>query len=51
MGLLFVAGVMNTVWIVAITFYVLIENIVPNAQLLSKLVGAGLVGMGLWLII
>ena len=51
MGLLFGAGVMNTVWIVTITFYVLIENIVPNAQLLSKLVGAGLVGMGLWLII
>ncbi|MBV1904021.1 MAG: DUF2182 domain-containing protein [Marinosulfonomonas sp.] len=51
MGLLFVAGVMNTVWIVAITLYVLIEKIVPNAQVLSKLAGAGLVGLGLWLII
>lgn len=48
MGLLFVAGVMNPVWIVAITLYVLIEKIVPNSQTISKLAGAGMIGAGAW---
>ena len=50
MGLLFVAGVMNVVWIILITIYVLIEKIVPNSQIISKLVGAGMIGGGIWLI-
>lgn len=50
MGLLFVAGVMNVVWIILITIYVLIEKIVPNSQIISKLVGAGMIGSGIWLI-
>lgn len=51
MALLFVAGVMNTVWIIAITLYVLIEKVVPNSQAISKLVGAGLIGLGLWTLV
>ena len=50
MGLLFVAGVMNVVWIILITIYVLIEKIAPNSQIISKLVGAGMIGGGIWLI-
>ncbi len=48
MALLFVAGVMNTVWIIAITAYVLLEKVVPYSPVLSKLVGAGLIGFGMW---
>jgi predicted metal-binding membrane protein len=51
MGLLFVTGVMNTVWIIAISLYVLVEKIVPGSEKISRLVGACLVGMGLWIII
>jgi predicted metal-binding membrane protein len=49
MGLLFVVGVMNTAWIVAITIYVLIEKIVPRSEVLSKLVGTVMVGLGIWI--
>jgi predicted metal-binding membrane protein len=51
MGLLFVVGVMNAAWIIAITIYVLVEKIVPDAERLSKAVGVALVGMGLWTLI
>ncbi len=50
MGLLFVAGIMNAVWIIAITLYVLIEKTVANSQLISKLAGVAMVGMGAWTI-
>jgi predicted metal-binding membrane protein len=51
MGLLFVAGVMNTVWIIIISLYVLVEKTVPSGERLSKLLGAVMLGMGLWFII
>ena len=51
MGLLFIAGVMNVIWIILITIYVLIEKIVPNSQIISKLVGAGMIGSGIWSIV
>jgi predicted metal-binding membrane protein len=51
MGLLFVAGVMNAVWIVAITAYVLAEKIVPRGQRISWLTGACMLGVGLWILI
>ena len=50
MGLLFVAGVMNAAWIIAITIYVLIEKILPGGENLSKLLGAAMVGLGVWII-
>lgn len=51
MGLLFIAGVMNVFWIILITIYVLIEKIVPNSQIISKLVGAGMIGSSIWFLI
>lgn len=50
MGLLFVAGVMKTVWIAAITLYVLLEKVVLHGRLLSKLAGIGMISAGLWMI-
>ncbi|WP_373089803.1 DUF2182 domain-containing protein [Sneathiella sp.] len=50
MGLLFVVGVMNIYWIIAIMIYVLIEKVVPFSPIVSRLVGAGMIGMGLWMI-
>ncbi|MDF1774385.1 MAG: DUF2182 domain-containing protein [Rhizobiaceae bacterium] len=49
MGLLFVVGVMNPAWIIAITIYVLAEKILPGSEKLSKFVGALMVGAGLWM--
>jgi len=51
MGLLFVVGVMNTAWIIAITLYVLLEKIAPGAEIMSKIGGLFLVGLGLWSLI
>ncbi|MBD1546018.1 DUF2182 domain-containing protein [Roseibium aggregatum] len=48
MGLLFVGGVMNAAWIVAITLYVLVEKILPKSEIFSKLSGAAMIGLGLW---
>ncbi len=49
MGLLFVVGVMNAAWIIAITVYVLIEKILPGGEKLSKLLGALMIGLGAWI--
>ncbi|MBS9717256.1 DUF2182 domain-containing protein [Pseudohalocynthiibacter aestuariivivens] len=46
MALLFVGGIMNLYWIVGLTIYVLIEKLVPNGLLVSRLTGAVLVGVG-----
>ncbi len=51
MGLLFVAGVMNAIWIAAIAIYVLAEKVLPAGQIISKTTGLGLIGLGLWLLI
>jgi predicted metal-binding membrane protein len=50
MGLLFVTGVMNTLWIIAIMLYVLIEKILPGAEIISKLTGLIMIATGVWLI-
>ena len=50
MGLLFVAGVMNTVWIVAIMLYVLVEKVIPGGERLSSILGVSMIGFGLWII-
>lgn len=51
MGLLFVVGVMNAVWIIIITLYVLVEKTVPGSERLSRLIGACMLGIGLWIIV
>ena len=51
MLLLFVNGVMNLLWVVAITAIVLIEKMLPFEQLSSRFLGFLLVGWGSYLII
>jgi len=50
MALLFVGGVMNELWIVAIMIFVLTEKLVPAGRLISRLSGAGFLAAGMWLI-
>lgn len=50
MALLFVAGVMNLVWVAAIAGFVLAEKVVPNGRLLGRITGAALAGCGLWVL-
>ena len=49
MTLLFVGGVMNIVWIAALAILVLAEKIIPAGRLISRIVGAGLIAGGVWL--
>jgi predicted metal-binding membrane protein len=51
MALLFVAGVMNLLWVAVIAGFVLAEKVVPNGRLLGRVTGALLAGWGLWLIV
>ena len=51
MGLLFVVGVMNAAWIIAITIFVLIEKAVPAGDVISKVAGAGMIGAGVWIMV
>jgi predicted metal-binding membrane protein len=51
MALLFVAGVMNLVWVAAIAGLVLAEKVVPNGRLLGRITGAVLAGFGLWVLV
>lgn len=46
MCLLFVAGVMNPIWIVGIAAYVLAEKVVPHGEAMTRLVGVGLIAGG-----
>jgi predicted metal-binding membrane protein len=51
MALLFVAGVMNLLWVAVIAVFVLAEKVVPNGRLLGRITGALLVVWGLWLMV
>jgi predicted metal-binding membrane protein len=46
MALLFVAGVMNLVWVAAIAVAVLVEKVVPRGDLVGRLAGVILVAAG-----
>ncbi|MEI2301165.1 DUF2182 domain-containing protein [Ensifer sp. MJa1] len=48
MGLLFVGGVMNVLWIGAIAVFVLAEKVIPHGRLLTRAAGVALVVAGLW---
>lgn len=50
MALLFVAGVMNLVWVALIAGFVLAEKVVPNGRLLGRITGVALAGYGLWVL-
>jgi predicted metal-binding membrane protein len=47
---LFVLGVMNLFWIVALALLVMAEKTVPNAQWVVRLSGAGFIAWGIWLL-
>ena len=51
MGLLFVAGVMNLLWVLIIGSYVALEKLLPGARWLSRVAGVLLCGAGFWLVI
>jgi predicted metal-binding membrane protein len=46
MGLLFVGGVMNLLWIAAIAIFILLEKTVPFAETGGRVVGAALIVVG-----
>ena len=51
MALLFVAGVMNLLWVALIAVCVLVEKVVPAGQWVSRAIGVLTVGWGIWLLI
>jgi predicted metal-binding membrane protein len=46
MALLFVAGVMNLLWVATITIFVLLEKVAPAPRLISRIGGAALIAWG-----
>jgi len=50
MGLLFVGGVMNVLWIAAIATFVLAEKLLPVGRLLSRTAGVAMILGGAWLL-
>ena len=50
MALLFVAGVMNLLWVAAITAFVLVEKMVPRGDLVGRVAGGVLVMAGIVLL-
>lgn len=50
MALLFVAGVMNLLWVTAIAVAVLVEKVVPGGDLIGRIAGVGLVAAGVLLV-
>jgi predicted metal-binding membrane protein len=51
MGLLFVLGVMNLLWIAALAGFILLEKVAPRGQWLGRLTGVLLIGWGAWMIV
>jgi len=50
MALLFVAGVMNLLWVAAIALFVLVEKVVPGGAMVGRVTGAVLVAAGIVLL-
>lgn len=50
MALLFVAGVMNLVWVATLSILVLLEKVTPFGTALSRILGAVFVAWGIWLL-
>lgn len=50
MALLFVAGVMNMIWVATVTLLVMLEKVVPPGWCLRHLAGVYLVAWGAWVI-
>jgi predicted metal-binding membrane protein len=50
MALLFVAGVMNLLWVAIIAVFVLIEKVAPAGRWVSRAAGLLLIGWGAWMV-
>jgi len=48
MALLFAVGVMNLLWVAALTIFVLAEKAAPRGDILARVAGILLAGAGLW---
>src|SRR6266542_3147063 len=51
MALLFVAGVMNLLWVAAIAAFVFVEKLVPRGRAVSCSAGAALLAWGVWVLL
>jgi predicted metal-binding membrane protein len=51
MALLFVAGVMNLLWVAAIAVFILVEKVAPRGNLIGRIAGAALIVAGIALIV
>jgi predicted metal-binding membrane protein len=51
MALLFVLGVMNLLWIAALSAFVLVEKVAPAGHWVSKATGVLLVAWGFWMVV
>ena len=47
MALLFVAGVMNLLWVAAIAIFILAEKVAPKGETLGRIAGAALIAAGI----
>jgi predicted metal-binding membrane protein len=47
MGLLFLGGVMNLLWVVAITLFVLVEKLLPGGAATARVSGVLMLGVGI----
>jgi predicted metal-binding membrane protein len=50
MCVLFVVGVMNLIWVAALSAFVLVEKTGPLGAVLARVAGAAMVGTGVWLV-
>jgi predicted metal-binding membrane protein len=50
MALMFVLGVMNLLWMAALTALCLIEKVAPAGDWIGRIAGVGFIGWGTWLI-
>jgi predicted metal-binding membrane protein len=48
MAVLFVVGVMNLLWVAALTIFVLIEKLGPTGGIISRIAGAALIALGVF---
>jgi predicted metal-binding membrane protein len=50
MALMFAGGVMNLLWMAALTAFVLVEKVVPAGQWVARASGVLMLGFGVWLL-
>ncbi|MYC30317.1 MAG: DUF2182 domain-containing protein [Chloroflexi bacterium] len=50
MGLLFLLGVMNLLWIAALAAFVLVEKVAPAGEWVGRAAGIGLLAWGVWMV-